>query len=66
MKQYKPSTPRAAFAIAALAMTTITFGLVIALPAALESGSGGALAQAGTIPIDSVATTPSQNALLLA
>jgi hypothetical protein len=66
MKQYKPSKPRAAFAIAALAMTTITFGLVIALPAALESGSSGALAQAGTTSMDSGVATSSQNALVLA
>lgn len=35
MKRYEPSTPRAAAAIAALAMTVITFGLAIVVPAAL-------------------------------
>jgi hypothetical protein len=48
MKQYKPSTPRTAFAIAALAMSTITFSLVVVLPATIHSGSIDARAEAAT------------------
>jgi hypothetical protein len=48
MKRYKPSTPRAAFAIAALAMSTITFSLVVVLPATMYSGSIDTRADAAT------------------
>ncbi len=46
MKRFQPSTPRAAAAITALAMTLITFGLAIVVPATLETGGGGNRAQA--------------------
>ena len=39
MNRYKPSIPRAACGIAAVAMTAITVGLLVVLPAKMESGS---------------------------
>jgi hypothetical protein len=39
MKRYKSPTPRAAFAIAAIAMTTLTILLSIVVPATMESGA---------------------------
>ena len=48
MKQYKPSTPRTAFAIAALVMSTLTFSLVVVLPATISSGNSDARAEATT------------------
>jgi hypothetical protein len=38
MKHYEFGTPRAAFALAAFAIAAITFGLVVAAPAHIESG----------------------------
>jgi hypothetical protein len=51
MKEYKPSTPRAAIAIAALVMSIITFGLVVVVPATINSDSGDTRAQAATIAV---------------
>jgi hypothetical protein len=51
MKQYKSSTPRAAFAIAALVMSIITFGLVVVLPATINSGNSDARTQTGTMVV---------------
>jgi hypothetical protein len=39
MKSYTPSTPRVALAMVAVAMAAITIGLMVVLPADLESGS---------------------------
>ncbi len=39
MKRYEPSTPRAALGLAAVAMTAITVGALVVLPAKIESGS---------------------------
>jgi len=36
---YEPSTPRLAFAVAALAMTAITIGLLVVLPSKMEPES---------------------------
>jgi hypothetical protein len=46
MKRFHPSTPRAAAAIAALAMTLITFGLAIVVPATFDADGIGDRAQA--------------------
>jgi hypothetical protein len=46
MKRFEPSTPRAAAAVAAVAMTLITFGLLIVVPAMLETDGNGGRAQA--------------------
>lgn len=46
MKRFEPSTPRAAAAVAALAMTLITFGLAIVVPATIEAGGDDDRAQA--------------------
>lgn len=49
MDRYKTSHPRGAFAIAAVAMTAITIGLMVVVPAKMDSGSqeAHALAQQG-------------------
>jgi hypothetical protein len=39
MKRYEPSTPRAALGLSAVAMTAITVGAMVVLPAKIESGS---------------------------
>lgn len=39
MNRFQSSTPRAAFGIAAVAMTVVTFGLLVVVPATIESGS---------------------------
>ena len=36
---YEPSTPRLAFAVAALAMTAVTIGLLVVLPSKMEPES---------------------------
>ncbi len=46
MKRFEPSTPRAAAVVAALAMTLITFGLAIVVPATLDADGNGDRAQA--------------------
>ena len=38
MKRYEPSTPRAALGLSAVAMTAITLGVLVVLPAKIESG----------------------------
>jgi hypothetical protein len=38
MKHYESGTPRAAFALVAFAIAAITFALVVAAPAHIESG----------------------------
>lgn len=38
MNRYPTSTPRAAFAFAAAALTALTIGLAVVLPASLDSG----------------------------
>lgn len=38
MKRYKSSAPRAAFAVAAVAMTVITIAVSIVVPATMDSG----------------------------
>ena len=39
MNRYKTSTPRAAFSLAAIAMTALTLGLTVVLPARTERGA---------------------------
>jgi hypothetical protein len=39
MNRYEPSTPRAAFAIAAVALTAITLGFSVIVPARMETSN---------------------------
>jgi len=39
MKRYASQSPRAAFGVAAVAMTTLTIALLVALPAQVGTGS---------------------------
>ena len=55
MNRYKPSIPHAAFGITAIAMTAITIGLLVVLPAKMESGSQ----EARTLAASKVATLAS-------
>jgi hypothetical protein len=62
MKKYKPSTPRAAAGLTAVAMVAITMGAFVVLPAKLESVGADALTMAAAhaatkSPID-VTTSP--------
>jgi hypothetical protein len=56
MRRYEPQMPRISFGLAAVALSVVTFGLMVMLPAGLESGSGGqaspALAAASQKPIE--------------
>lgn len=49
MKRYQSSTPRAFFGIAAFAMTTVTFGMFVVVPAMIESGSDDVRTQAAKV-----------------
>ncbi len=42
MKPYAPRLPRAAFGVAAAAMTALTFGLLVVVPAHVSSGAANA------------------------
>jgi len=44
MKPYQPSTPRAAFAVAAVALSAITFSLAVVVPATMDAGGRRAAA----------------------
>ena len=46
MNRYRPSTPRVAFAIAALAMTAVTAGVAIVAPSRIGSGDAANAATA--------------------
>ena len=50
MNRYQSSTPRVAAAIAAVAMTLVTIGVAIVVPATIESGGEGMRAQAMNVP----------------
>jgi hypothetical protein len=39
VNRYEPSTPRVAFGIAAVAMTAITIGVAVVIPASMDSDS---------------------------
>ena len=53
MNRYESATPRAAFGIAALAMTALVIGLSVVLPSKLETGNEQrALAAAPAIRMD--------------
>ena len=51
MNRYEPSIPRAAFGIAAVAMTAITLGMALVLPASMEPGDqeAGRLVASGAV-----------------
>jgi Protein of unknown function (DUF2917) len=55
INRYKTAIPRAACSIAAIAMMVITLGLLVVLPAKVQSGSGEARPQVAS---NIVATTP--------
>ena len=56
MNRFQSSTPRVAFGIAAVAMTVITFGLLILVPATIESGGEAGHAQAAAKSVAPAAT----------
>ena len=58
MNRFQSSTPRAAFGIAAVAMTVVTFGLLVAVPATIESGSEDVRTPASAKLVTPAATTP--------
>jgi hypothetical protein len=60
MTRYKPSIPHAAFGIAAIAMTAITIGLLVVLPAKMESGSQ----EVRTLAASKAATTASTEVVI--
>lgn len=51
MNVYTPDTPRAAFGIAAAAMTAVTMALMVVLPAALEDAGGADYTLAKSTPV---------------
>ena len=58
MKRYEPNTPRVGFALAAVAITTITFGLFVVVPMDVESpgmASGTTAAAQAVTPVVSAA-----------
>jgi len=61
MNNYEPATPRTALGALAIALTLVTFGVLVAGPAALAAnstmGEFGAAA-ATTIAVDTVRTLP--------
>ena len=62
MKGYEPSTPRAAFGLTAVAMTAITMGVLVILPAKFGSVSAdrytlAAAKAAATAPIEVAASS---------
>ena len=63
MNRYEPSIPHVAFGIAAVAMTAITIGLALVLPAWMEPGDQGAgrLATSGAaLPPTAVVINPAR------
>ena len=62
MNGYEPSVPRAALALAAAAMTIITMGALVVLPAQIESAGADAptLAAAKAVPRIEVAASPTR------
>ena len=63
MNRYKPSTPRAALGLTAVAMAAITMGALVVLPAKLDAAGADpstlAAAKAATAPIE-VAIVPAR------
>lgn len=56
MNRFQSSTPRAAFGIAAVAMTVVTFGLLVVVPATIDSGSEDVRTQAAAKLVTPAAT----------
>ena len=56
MNRFQSSTPRAAFGIAAVAMTVVTFGLLIVVPATIDAGREDVRAQAAAKLVTPAAT----------
>jgi len=57
MNRYEPKTPRAAFAIAALALSALTMGAMVAAPAAID---GDATVLATAKPATEVRISPAR------
>jgi hypothetical protein len=57
MTHYEPSTPRAACAIAAVAMTVLTLGMAVVLPASSDPGGVRVYVVAAPEPIAPVTST---------
>ena len=49
MNRFQSSTPRLVIGLTAVAMTVITFGLFVVVPATIESGSVDARTQAARV-----------------
>jgi hypothetical protein len=56
MNRFQSSTPRAAFGIAAVAMTVVTFGLLVVVPATIDSGGENVRTQASAKLVAPAAT----------
>ena len=56
INRYQPSIPRVVLGIAAVAMTAVTFGLLVVMPATNESSSEDVRAQAATKVVTPAAT----------
>ena len=56
MNRFQSSTPRLALGIAAMAMTVVTFGLFVVVPATIDSGSEDVRTQAATKLVTPAAT----------
>jgi hypothetical protein len=56
MKRYEPETPRTALGLAAIALTALTIGLLVVVPAKMDAGGPDALtlARAKAPPIEVV------------
>jgi len=59
MTHYEPSTPRVACGIAAIAMTVLTLGMAVVLPATSDPGEVRVQAVAAPEPIAPVTSTTS-------
>jgi hypothetical protein len=56
MNRFESATPRVALAIAAVAMTVVTFGLLVVVPATIESGGQEVRTQAAAKVVTPAAT----------
>jgi hypothetical protein len=68
MKHYEPGTPRVAFALAAVAISVITFALFLVAPSSVESGgqlSATTEARQSVSPAPSAADLPPGNRRLM-
>jgi hypothetical protein len=60
MSRYESNTPRAAFALAAIAMTALTFGLAVSVPASVDHANLATAARKASRAPTEVAIIPSR------